>query len=305
MDWPKKEVLFVDNLSTDNSVEFVAKNFPQVRIIKNKKNEGYARGANIGIAESKGDFIFIINPDIVFEPDYLKRLMKRLNEDNKIGAIIGKLRKFDFERTEKTNVIDSAGLVMYKNRRCVDRGQGAVDVGQFDSPEEVFGITGACPLYRKKALDDCKINGEVFDGDFFMYKEDVDLSWRMRLFGWKCFYEPSAVAYHCRGTGVVLREKFLEVAANRKNLSKFQKFFSYKNERLMRVKNDLAANVRANFINIFWKEILMTGWMIFREPYLWKALFEFIWQLPGAMKKRKEILKRKKASATEMRKWFT
>ena len=304
LDMKDKEVIFVDNASTDNSLSFVERNYPGISIIKNDKNEGYARGANIGIEKCKGDYVLIINPDIVFEPDYLKNLITRLHGDSKIGAIIGKLRKYDFEGKCKTNIMDSAGLEIYKNRRCVDRGQGAVDIGQFDSPEEVFGITGACPLYRKKALDDCQVEGEFFDGDFFTYKEDVDLSWRMRLMGWKCFYEPSAVAYHCRGTGVVLREKILEVAANRKNLSKFQKFYSYKNERLMRVKNDLAANVSANLLSIVWKEVLMTGWMTFREPFLYKAFFAFIKQLPSALRKRKEISRRKKVSAKEMQKWF-
>lgn len=304
LDMKDKEVIFVDNASTDKSLPFVEKNYPEVCIIKNDKNEGYARGVNKGIEKCKGDYILIINPDIVFEPDYLKNLIKRLHGDSKMGAIIGKLRKYDFDGKCKTNIIDSAGLKMYKNRRCVDRGQGAVDIGQFDSPEEVFGITGACPLYRKKALDDCKVEGDFFDGDFFMYKEDVDLSWRMRLMGWKCFYEPSAVAYHCRGTGVVLREKTLDVVANRKNLSKFQKFYSYKNERLMRIKNDLAANVRANLPSIVWKEILMMCWMTLKEPFLWKSFFVFLNQLPSALRKRKKILGRKTISAKEMQKWF-
>jgi len=299
-----KEVIFLDNASSDGSVAYVLRHYPQVRVIANKENSGYAGGANQAVSVSKGDFILIMNPDIVFEPDYLKILVKRLEADQGIGAIIGKLRKYDFIHHKKTNFIDSAGLVMYRNRRCVDRGQGEEDHGQFDHAQEVFGITGACPLYRRMALEDCKIGGEYFDDSFFMYKEDVDIAWRMRLFGWKCFYEPAAVGYHGRGTGVVDRSTLWEVAKHRKGLSKFQKYYSYKNERLMRVKNELWGNVARDFLPIVWKELLMMGWMIFREPFLWKSLGGFLWQLPGAFWKRREIMKRRKATAQQMGKWF-
>ncbi|MBI2638519.1 glycosyltransferase family 2 protein [Candidatus Peregrinibacteria bacterium] len=304
LDFDDKEIIFLDNASSDGSVEFVVRHYPAVRVFANKDNSGYAGGANQAVKVSNGDFVLIMNPDIVFEPDYLKILVKQLEKDRRIGAIIGKLRKYDFERGKKTNFIDSAGLLMYRNRRCVDRGQGEEDYGQFDRNEEVFGITGACPLYRRAALEDCKISGEYFDGDFFMYKEDVDIAWRMRLFGWKCFYESRAVAYHGRGTGVVDRETLWSVAKNRKSLSRFQKYYSYKNERLMRVKNELWDGVRRDFMPILWKEILMFGWMIFREPFLWKSFGKFLLQLPAALRKRREIMRRKKAGVREVEKWF-
>lgn len=304
LDFKDKEIIFIDNASVDKSVEFVLKHYPQIRVIANKDNSGYAGGANQAVSISRGDFVLIMNPDIVFEPDYLAVLMKRLHEDSKIGAIIGKLRKYDFEHHKKTDLIDSAGLLMFRNRRCMDRGQGEEDRGQFDRAVEVFGITGACPLYRRKALEDCKINGEYFDNSFFMYKEDVDISWRMRLFAWKCFYEPAALAYHGRGTGVIERGGLWNVAKNRGKLSRFQKYHSYKNERLMRVKNEICASVARDFFSILWKEVLMAGWMTLREPYLWKSFLRFLWQLPAALRKRREIMRRRKVGVKEIQHWF-
>ncbi len=137
-----------------------------------------------------------------------------------------------------------------------------------------------------------------------MYKEDVDISWRMRLFGWKCFYEPKALTYHGRGTGVLARSGIFEVAKGRKKLSKFQKFYSYKNERLMRVKNELSPLIVHDFLNILWKEILMTGWILLREQFLIKAFFKFLLQLSSSLRKRREIMMRVKVSAKEMKKWF-
>lgn len=302
--YPKKEIIFLDNASTDDSVEFVLKHYPGMRVVANKENSGYAGGADQGVRISKGDYVLIMNPDIVFEPDYLDALIARLHKDSKIGAIIGKLHQYDFTHHKKTGVIDSTGLLMFKNRRCIDRGQGEKDGGQYDKAEEVFGVTGACPLYCRKALEDCKIAGEYFDTSFFMYKEDVDISWRMWLLGWKCFYEPSAVAYHGRGTGVLNRSCIWDIVRSRKNLSRFVKYYSYKNERLMRVKNELPAGVLRDILPILWKEILMAGWIILREPYLFKSLGRFLLQLPAALLKRREIMKKAKTDAKEMAKWF-
>ena len=300
-----REVIFIDNASADWSVEYVRAHYPEVRIIANYENLGYAGGANQAVRKSKGEFVVILNPDIVFEPDYFDVLVERMERDKKIGAIIGKLRKFDFAKGEKTNVIDSAGLLMYKSRRCVDRGQGEKDRRQYDVAEEVFGITGAVPMYRHAALEDISVNGECFDESFFMYKEDVDISWRLRLAGWKCFYEPRARAYHGRGTGAVNRATMVDVARARGGLSRFQKHYSYKNERLMRAKNELSLNVAHDFVHIAWREMLMTGWMCVREPYLFKSFFVFLKQFPGALTKRHAIMQRKKASAKEMQKWFS
>ena len=103
----------------------------------------------------------------------------------------------------------------------------------------------------------------------------MDVSWRLLLRGWKCFYEPDDVAYHGRGTGVLGRSSALDVAKNRKSLSKFQKMLSYRNERLMRVKNDLCVNVAHDFLHILWKEILMAGWILLRQQYFLKTFFLF------------------------------
>ncbi len=298
------ELIFIDNDSHDDSVEYIAKHFPQVRIIKNKINNGYAGAADQGIKESKGEFVMIVNPDIVFEPDYLKLLVAKMHADKKIGAIIGKLRRYDFQHDKKTNVIDSAGLLMYRSRRCVDRGQAEEDRGQYDTAEQVFGVTGACPLYRREALEDIEIFGESFDTHFFMYKEDVDISWRLLLLGWKSFYEPVAVAYHGRGTGVFDRAGAIKVAQNRKNLPQFTKHYSFINERLMRLKNEMPTHVLRDVLPIIWKEILMVGWMTIREPFLWKSMVQLFKKMPYALKQRKEIMKKKRASYRDIVRWF-
>jgi len=303
--YPNKEIIFIDNSSSDGSCAFIQENYPDVLAVCNRDNLGYAGGANQGIKISKGDYVMTLNADIKFETDYLEKCVQKMEEDREIGAIAGKLYKYNFKNDHKTNYIDTVGLFSFKNRRVIDDGQGLLDKGQFNEEKEVFGISGACPLYRRKALEDVKIFDEYFDNDFFMYKEDVDISWRLRLRGWKCYYYPKAVAHHGRGTGALKRFTHVEVLKNRSKLNKFQKYHSYKNQRLMQMKNEYCMGFFKNFFPIVWKEILITGYAIFREPYLIKAMFQTLTLMPKMCKKRKIILKNAKTGWKGMEKWLS
>ena len=85
-----------------------------------------------------------------------------------------------------------------RDRGAFDRGENELDVGQYELEEQVFGVSAAALVARREALESVRVAGEYLDETFFMYKEDVDLSWRFRLAGWECWYVPSAVAYHAR-----------------------------------------------------------------------------------------------------------
>ncbi len=302
------EVIFIDNNSPDKSgLEFVVENYKDKEnliIVPNEDNLGYAKAANQGIKMATGDFVVITNPDIIYTPEYFENIMEKVAADDKIAAITGKVYKYDFENKKTTKIIDTVGLFAYKNRRVIDDGQGLTDEGQFDEEREIFGISGACPLYRKAALEDVKLFDEYLDEDFFMYKEDVDLSWRFLLFGWKNYYYPKAIAYHGRGTGIVQRFSNKQVMENRKKLSKFQKDFSFKNQNLMEVKNDLWANKLKDIHHILFRKAATFVYITLFEPYLWKSYLKFLKQLPSAIKKRKEIQRRMRVTAKEMEKWF-
>src|SRR3990167_702930 len=141
---------------------------------------------------------------------------------------------------------------------------------------------------------------EYLDEDFFMYKEDIDISWRLRLRGWKCYYYPQAVCYHGRGTGVLKRFTHWEVYKGRKNLNRFQKYYAYKNQRLMQVKNEQWGNFLRDLLWIKGKEILIFGYILFREPYLLKGIWVFLSHLPNALRKRRIIMKRAVVSSATM-----
>ncbi len=304
LDYPNKEIIFLDNDSTDESVKTVKEKFPEMLIHETGHNGGYSGGAEAAVKlamDRNWDYLMLMNPDLIFEPDYLTKAIHKMEEDHRIGALIGKLKQYEFKERNKTDIIDSAGLKMYLDRRVVDRGQSQEDEGQFDKEEQVFGITGAAPLYRVEALDDIRVLNEVFDQDFFMYKEDVDISWRMNLMGWRCWYLPSAVGYHARGTGIYKRDSYKEVARERRNLSKFQKHHSFRNQHWMQMKNDLAANVLHDAPRIIWKEVLLTGYMFLREPFLIKSSWQTLKGTPRMLKKRRAIMRARRFDASQMR----
>jgi GT2 family glycosyltransferase len=325
------EILFIDNNSPDPSgLEFVREKYgkhPQVRIIANRDNLGYALAANQGIRiaiEGKepqeaitnkddiplpkgfkpADFVVITNPDILYTKTYFETAVARIKKDKKIAALTGKIYKYDFENDKKTKIIDTVGLFAYKNRRIMDDGQGLLDEGQFDEEGETFGVSGACPLYRREALEDAKVLGEYLDEDFFMYKEDVDLSWRFLLFGWKSYYDPKSVAYHGRGTGIIKRFHNKDILQHRTKLSKFQRHYSFKNQHLMQVKNEMWGTFFSDFFPIMIRKILTPLYITLREPFLWKAWWGYMKQLPSALRKRRKIMKKTKISTKEMSKWF-
>lgn len=291
----------IDNVSTDSSVEYFKKNFPQIELIENKHNNGYAGAANQAyeIAKKKNaKYLMIINPDIVLPPDYIQKALTICESDPKIAAFTGKVLRYDFDTNQPTEYIDSVGLHCYRNRRIVDYGQGQKDHGQFDEPREVFGVSGSCPIYRLEALSSVAIprknTYEIFDEDFFMYKEDVDISWRLSFFGWKNFYHPDVVGYHGRGTGILQEHDHVSVFKNRRNASSLAKYHAYKNQRLMMIKNEQPLQFLKDFPHILFKEILITGYIIFREPRLIKAFFHLLRQIPNAIRKRRYISRQKK-----------
>jgi len=303
------EIHVIDNASKDKSIEQIEifkskfQKFP-IRITANKENAGFAAGHNQGIRESNGEYVFCLNQDVVLDRDFIKNAVGLMEQDKKVGAVQGRLYKITDINNPAKEIIDTTGLLIFKNRRVVNRAQGEKENGQYLQAEEVFGADGAAPIYRKAALDDAKINNEYFDEDFFCYKEDIDLSWRLRLLGWKIFYESKAIGYHLRGAGETATIRAFEIIRQRKKISPFVKLHSFKNQRLMQAKNELPSLFFRNFFSILIKEKSAWLYVLIFERYSWKAIKELIKLIPRARQKRKIIMARKKVDAKEMAKWF-
>lgn len=269
------EIIFIDNESKDGSFEFMKEEYSEknILLIRNEVNNGYSGAANQGIKLSKGKYVMILNPDIIMEKDFIENMYGFIDKDERIGALSGKLLKYDFENDKKLNYIDSAGIDMYKNRKFKDRGQNELDIGQYEKTEVVFGVCGAAPLYRKSILDKISINGEYFDEDFFAYKEDIDVSWRINLLGYKNIYYPNAVAYHGRGLGSS-SGGILKFINNRKSQSEFLRGISLRNQILLLKKNETEESVLGDKLKINIRKILLMGYFIMFERFSFKYIKE-------------------------------
>ena len=278
------EVIAVINDSSDGSKEVIRQNYPAAKIIEPGINLFFAAGNNLGISNSTGEFIQLVNDDLLLEPDYIEQVLKAF-DDSKVAAATGKLLRYNFETRQKSRTIDSTGVVLSASGRARDRGQLEQDLGQFESQKDVFGVSGAGAMYRKSALEKVKFENEYFDQDFVMYWEDVDLSWRLNNLGFKNVFVPSAVAYHGRtaGTsegGYLHLWKFIK---HHKKLNSRILKWNYKNHILMYIKNAKHIFHPAFVL----REIAMLGYVVIFETATLKVFPELFRQIPAILRKRR------------------
>lgn len=310
--YPNFEILIIINGSEDGSAEFIRKKCARIKkisIIEPGENTFYSRGNNLGIANSRGEYIFALNQDTVLEQQFLARLVAQMEADQSLGSMTGKLLHYNYSIDSKTKILDSAGIEIFKTRRLIDRGQWERDNGQYDADREIFGPSGAAALYRASALEAVKLpkqNGEweYFDEDFVAYKEDADLAWRLQLAGFGSRYVPEAVLYHGRTIGRSWPTQFIRFILNRRRQSRLIRKNSFKNHYLMMVKCELPELFWRHVVYIFIREFLLLGYTVFFEPFQIFALVEFFRQLPEARRKRKLIMANVKANPETLRKLF-
>lgn len=309
-------VIIVDNGSDDGTVEFIRTHYPAVFILQNFKNLGYAKANNQGIKMAKSEYVLIINHDVVLAENFLETLINFAQTHLQGGSFGGKLLKLytqDIDPAEngsglkelvKSNIIDSTGLKIFKSRKVINRGENEKDQGQYQRAEEVFGISGACVLFRKSALEEIFIRNEYFDQNFFAYKEDIDLAWRLRLYGWQAWYLPEAIVYHHRQLSFPPNKNLKERIESRKKISKFLRALSFKNHYLTLIKDEQPINLLIHLPPFLWQEFKIFIYSLIFEPFLWKTIVIFFKQLPETLLKRKIIMAHCKVNAKEMRKWF-
>lgn len=184
------EVVLVDNGSTDDSLSLVEREFPSVRIVRNHANLGFSAAVNAGIRASSAEYLVLLNNDTRASRDWLEQLVVAMDATPEASFAACRMLRYD-----PPHLIDSAG-----DRFSLLRG-GGVNIGAgelakfHDQPAWVFGACAGAALYRRTLFDDIGL----FDEDFFLVFEDVDLSLRARMAGHRCLYVPNAVVFHKRG----------------------------------------------------------------------------------------------------------
>lgn len=221
------EIVVVDNASSDASRE-VARGFaPAARLVSLPENAGFAAAMNAGIAQTSGRYVLALNPDCRLAPDFAATLARRLDAHPDAGSASGRILRAEGPDLAPTPRLDSTGIVFTASGRHFDRGSEETAEGRYLVEEEVAGVTAAAGFYRREALESAKISTGYFDSDFFLYREDADLAWRLSRLRWKCLYVPGAVAWH-RRRNLPDRRRGMPAAAN---------LHSVKNRFLLRINN--------------------------------------------------------------------
>ena len=207
------EVIFVDNGSNDNSVEYVKDLFADVKISSLPENMGFAGGNIEGLKQVSGDYIMLLNNDVEVEKDCIGNLLAAIQENPSVGICASKML------ASGTNMIDSAGDGYSTLLKGFKRGEGAAEV-EYVRQEYVFGACAGAALYRRKMIEEIGF----FDEDFFLIHEDTDLNFRAQLAGWKVLYVPHAIVYH-------------KVRSTIGHMSDTAVYFSLRNSEFVRIKN--------------------------------------------------------------------
>ena len=182
------EIILVDNGSTDDSISKINVDYPGVRLIRNSTNLGFAKACNQGIELSEGEYVAFLNYDTVVDRDWLNELVKGISKSTDIGAVMSKILIID----KKPPTINSSGGIIHFLGISWSGNFNLPDSSIQNEERQVAFVSGAAMLARRAVLDEVL----PFDEDFFMYCEDTDLSWRMRLAGYRLMYEPASIVHH-------------------------------------------------------------------------------------------------------------
>jgi GT2 family glycosyltransferase len=282
------EVTLVDNGSHDGSVAHVRRRHPGVQVVEAGRNLGFAAGNNLGFRHCRGRFIVTLNNDTRVRPGCLQAMVDAADEERAAGAVTAKL-----VFASAPGKIQNAGSLLLSDGSGADRGAGEPDDGRYDRSEEVFGFCGAGALLRREMLDDVG----WFDPAFFMYYEDTDLSWRMRLRGWRVLYEPRAVIEH-------------EHAASSREWSPLFAFHVDRNRLFTILKN---ARLRL-LVRAYWRLLRRVvspvsnserpGMASRPPPAAGRVLLSFLGHLPAMLVRRGRIRLRRCVPDQELERWL-
>ncbi len=212
--YPSVEILMVDNGSTDGSVPFVERNYPQVKLIKSPTNLSYSGGNNLGIRHASGDYIVLLNNDTEVTPGWLEPLAEEFASDRTIAACQPKILMM----TDRSSFEYSGAAGGYMDWFGYPFLRGRIfdvieqDHGQYQNQVDLFWTSGAAMAIRKSVLDEIGL----LDEDFVLHMEEIDLCWRMHLMGYRLRARPDAVIYHFGG-GTLGRDQVAKLYYNIRN----------------------------------------------------------------------------------------
>lgn len=280
------EIVLADNASRDGSLEIARQHAPAgipFQALGMEENLGFAAGMNAAFARTRAPFVLTLNADARPSPDYVTRLLARAGQP-RVGAVTGRL-------VRPTGELDACGMRLTSNWRHLDRGSGEPDRGQLSHPERVFGATGAASLFRREALDDVAVDGEVFDPRFHSFREDAELCFRLRERGWEVIYEPAARCEHRR----------FNLPERRSDMPPAVNCHSLKNRYLLRLYHQTGGNLVRTLVPTLARDLGALGYVLLRERSS-LAAYSWLWRNRKDLLRRRRIIQGRKT--VEVDRWF-
>lgn len=310
-DHPSLELLVLDNGSQDDTVAIaksVLGHTAWASVHELGTNLGFAGGHNRGLALAHGEMVCLLNQDAVLDPRFIERSVASLARRPEVGSIQGLILGLSPNGT-KSDHIDTTGLTVGRDRRFRSRGQGQPSPSGAPPAGPVFGADGPAPVYRMSALREAgvtRMDGrtEILDEDFFLYHEDTDLAWRLRLLGWAAWFDPTAIAWHGRGLAGPSRLDIASLAKARRDHATTRDSLAWRNLRLMQVKNETGRLFRRDALHIARRELGSLVLLLTFGPDRRATIVSLLRSIPAARWKRRQIQARRKATAADLGRWF-
>ena len=287
------DVVVLDNASDDDTAA-VAEGLG-VRCVRLAPRHSYCRAMNAAVEAVEGEALLFMQPDCFLTPGFVAAARRHLEEGADVGSVAPKLIRTEGpEEAQRLDAIDTAGMSVDRRRKNGLVGHGRPSLA-FGTVSEAFGADGAVALYRRTALEDAAVDGEVFDEDLVLTRagvpadwgSDADLAWRVRLLGWRCVYEPEAVGYHIRRYS----------PSKRSGVAEWQRMVQFRNRYLMIAKNDPLPGLLRDLPRILAYEVAALGFALLRERHLLQGYVEAARLLPRMWRKRAALRDRRGARA--------
>lgn len=278
---PEATVYVADNASTDASVSYVKKNFPEVVVIQNKINGGYAKGYNDALSKVKEDIFVLLNSDVQVTPHWLEPILAIFKKHEQVAAVQPKI--LDYNNPDYFEYAGAAGgyIDQFGYPYCRGRVFDSIekDEGQYDDETEIFWASGACLAIKKDAF--YKVG--ALDEDYFAHQEEIDLCWRLHNFGYSVWFTPQSVIYHMGG-------------ATLDSMNPRKTFYNFRNSLYNLVKNVPSHSVGWVVLGRLTLDGLAAIRFIFRLEFshfwaVFRAHLNFYKRLPLLLRKRKKIPK--------------
>lgn len=316
-DW---SILILDNASSDATVELIKNELINSsfssRLIEKKENLGFAGGHNLLLKESGSEYVLFLNQDMYLTADCLQKMIDFLDTEPRVSALAPRLMRWNFTeaasgRTELsfTGQLDTLGLKVCRSRRVVEFHHGEEwPISNLSKHRyvEVFGVSGAFPLYRRSDLMNVAFSdGTLYDEVYNSYKEDVDLAFRFRSIGLTSAALLDAVVYHDRTAAGPRNITDRAAVANKKLQSPRVKFLSYKNHLATIYKNEYWQNLLLDFPWVLWYEVKKFFYYLFIDFSVIRGVGELLKNRKILKQHRREIASKRKVNWKAMRKWWS